>query len=164
MYLASKHRVEIAAMGRWAPSQPNEGRGPARGKANEMPQATPSQMALKRSFWKGERRPEQVRRAVCSECGSRWPRGQLSKISRQRRELCRLSKNVSVLGDNWNSTGMAELPLPQYYREQAVRLRQMAKAASSLITRLEYEELATYHEKLAEDVERFIEQRRRKSA
>ena len=59
---------------------------------------------------------------------------------------------------------MAELPLPQYYREQAVRLRQMAKAASSLITRLEYEELATYHEKLAEDVERFIEQRRRKSA
>src|SRR5215472_1853091 len=116
---------------------PNEGRGSARGKANEMPQATPSQMALKRSFWKGERRPEQVRRAVCSECGSRWPRGQLSKISRQRRELCRLSKNVSVLGDNWNSMGMAELPLPQYYREQAVRLRQMAKAASSLITRAE---------------------------
>ena len=143
---------------------PNEGRGSARGKANEMPQATPSQMALKRSFWKGERRAEQARRAVCSEYGSRWPRGQLSKISRQRRELCRLNKNVSVLGDNWNPTGMAELPLPHYYREQAVRLRQMAKAASSLITGLDYEELATYHEKLAEDVERFIEQRRRKSA
>jgi hypothetical protein len=58
---------------------------------------------------------------------------------------------------------MAELPLPQYCREQALRLRQMAKAASSPITRLEYEELATYYEKLAEDVERFLEQRRRKS-
>ena len=54
---------------------------------------------------------------------------------------------------------MAELPLPQYYREQALRLRQMGRAASSLITRLEYEELATYYEKLAEDVERFMEQR-----
>ena len=59
---------------------------------------------------------------------------------------------------------MAELPLPQYYREQALQLRRMASAASSLITRLEYEELATYYEKLAEDVEGFIEQRRRKSA
>ena len=59
---------------------------------------------------------------------------------------------------------MAELPLPQYYREQALRLRRMGRAASSLITRLEYEELATYYEKLAEDVERFIEQHRRQSA
>ena len=59
---------------------------------------------------------------------------------------------------------MAELPLPQYHREKARRLRQMGRAASALITRLEYEELATYYEKLAEDVERFIEQRRRKSA
>jgi len=40
----------------------------------------------------------------------------------------------------------------------------MGRAASSLITRLEYEELATYYEKLAEDVEGFIEERRRKSA
>jgi hypothetical protein len=40
----------------------------------------------------------------------------------------------------------------------------MARAASSLITRLEYEELATYYEKLAEDVDHFIEQRGRKSA
>jgi hypothetical protein len=40
----------------------------------------------------------------------------------------------------------------------------MARAASSPVTRLEYEELATYYEKLAEDVERFIEQRRRQSA
>jgi hypothetical protein len=54
---------------------------------------------------------------------------------------------------------MAELPLPQYCREHARRLRQMARAASSPITRLEYGELATYYEKLAEDVERFIEQR-----
>ena len=59
---------------------------------------------------------------------------------------------------------MAELPLTQYYREQALRLRQMGGAASSLITRLEYEVLATYYEKLAEDVELFIERRRRKSA
>ena len=59
---------------------------------------------------------------------------------------------------------MAELPSPQYYREQALRLRRMGRAASSLITRLEYEELATYYEKLAEDVEGFIEERRRKSA
>jgi hypothetical protein len=40
----------------------------------------------------------------------------------------------------------------------------MGRAASSLITRLEYEELATYYEKLAEDVELFIERRHRKSA
>jgi hypothetical protein len=40
----------------------------------------------------------------------------------------------------------------------------MARAASALVTRLEYEELATYYEKLAEDVEGFIEERRRKSA
>jgi hypothetical protein len=59
---------------------------------------------------------------------------------------------------------MAELPLPQYYREKALRLRKMAGAASSPVTRLEYGELATYYEKLAEDVESFIEQRRRKSA
>ena len=59
---------------------------------------------------------------------------------------------------------MAELPLPQHPREKALRLRQMANAASSLVTRLEYQELATYYEKLAEDVEGFIEQRRRKSA
>jgi hypothetical protein len=59
---------------------------------------------------------------------------------------------------------MPELPLPHYYREQALRLRQMAKAASSPIARLEYEELATYYEKLAEDVECFLEQRRRKLA
>jgi hypothetical protein len=59
---------------------------------------------------------------------------------------------------------MAELPLPQYYREKALRLRQMAAAASSPVSRLEYGELATYYEKLAEDVEHFIEQRRRKSA
>jgi hypothetical protein len=59
---------------------------------------------------------------------------------------------------------MAELPLPQYYREQALRLRRMGRAASSPVTRLEYQELATYYEKLAEDVERFIEHHRRKSA
>jgi hypothetical protein len=59
---------------------------------------------------------------------------------------------------------MAELPLPQYYREKALRLRQRGRAASSPVTRLEYGELATYYEKLAEDVEGFIEQRRRKSA
>jgi hypothetical protein len=57
---------------------------------------------------------------------------------------------------------MAEFPLPQYYREQALRLRQMGRAASSLVTRLEYQELATYYEKLADEVGRFIEQRRRK--
>jgi hypothetical protein len=59
---------------------------------------------------------------------------------------------------------MVELPLPQYSREQALRIRRMGRAASSPITRLEYEELATYYEKLAEDVERFIEQRCRQSA
>jgi len=102
------------------------------------------------------------------ECGSRWPR--LSKISRERRELYRPSEIVSkrdylcvgaTIGNPWE---MAELLLPQYYREQALRLRQMARAASSPITRLEYAELAAYYEKLTEDVEHLIEQRRRKSA
>jgi hypothetical protein len=59
---------------------------------------------------------------------------------------------------------MAELPLPQYCREHARQLRQMGRAASSPVTRLEYQELAIYYEKLAEDVERFIEHRRRQSA
>ena len=59
---------------------------------------------------------------------------------------------------------MAELPLPQYYRDQTLRLRQMGRAASSPVTRLEYQELAIYYEKLAEDVERFLEQSRRQSA
>jgi hypothetical protein len=39
---------------------------------------------------------------------------------------------------------MAELPLPQYHREKARRLRQMGKAASSPVTRLEYQELSTH--------------------
>ena len=54
---------------------------------------------------------------------------------------------------------MAELPLPQYCREHARWLPQMGRAASSPVTRLEYGEFATYYEKLAEDVERFMEQR-----
>jgi hypothetical protein len=85
--------------------------------------------------------------------------GRVSKISRERRELCRLCAIVSVLGDKLKSTAMAELPLPQHCCEHARRLRQMGRAASSPVTRLEYGELATYYEKLAEDVEHFIGQR-----